>query len=186
MQLTNITTSIVEPVTLSDAKQHLQVSGADDDAYILARIKQARQVAENYTGRVIAKQQFRAVFDAFPGVIELPRVELISVDLFQYVDTAGATQTQAAYATRKDSMSARIIPPYSESWPSVEPGYNKVTVEFTAGYENEAAPSDIQAAILLIVGELYMNREDSIVGVSVSATSLPSKSLLNPYRLHAL
>ena len=186
MQLTNITTSIVEPVSLSDAKAHLRVSGSDDDVYISELITQARQVAENHSGRVIAKQQFRAVFDAFPCAIELPRVELITVDLFQYVDTLGATQTQSDYATRKDSVSARLIPAYGQSWPGIEAGYDKVTVEFTAGYENESVPGDIQAAIKLIVGELYMNREDSVQGVSVAPVSLSSKSLLTPYRIHAL
>lgn len=186
MQLTNITASIVEPVSLSDAKEHLRVDHSEDDAYIADKITVARQTAENITGRIIAAQQFRARFDCFPAAIALPRVELITVDSFQYVDTDGATQTQAAYAIRKDTVSAKLIPAYNTSWPSTEAGYDKVTVEFTAGYENDSVPSDIQAAIKMIVGELYMNREDSITGVSVAATSLPSKSLLNPYRLHAL
>lgn len=186
MQLTNISTSIIEPVALCDAKEHLRVSGSDDDVYISELITQARQVAENLTGRVIAKQQFRAVFDAFPCEIELPRVELITVDLFEYVDTAGATQTQSAYVIRKNTVSAKLIPAYSTSWPSTEAGYDKVTIEFTAGYENASVPGDIQAAIKLIVGELYMNREDSIQGVSVAPVSLSSKSLLAPYKVYAI
>ena len=186
MQLTNITASIVEPVSLSDAKTHLQISHDDDDVYISELITQARTLAENHTERVIAKQQFRAVLDDFPSVIELPKVELISVDLFEYVDTLGATQTQSSYVIRKNSVSAKLIPDYSESWPSTQPGYDKVKVEFTAGYENGEVPADIQAAIKLMVGELYMNREDSVQGVSVAPVSLSSKSLLAPYRVHAL
>lgn len=186
MQLTNITTSISEPITLDDAKAHLQVTRDEDDVYISELITQARKFAEGYTNRTIAKQSFRCLFDAFPCEIELPRVELISVDLFEYVDANGSTQTQASYVARKNSVSAKLIPAYGQSWPATEAGYDKVTVEFTAGYENGSVPSDIQAAIKLIVGEFYMNREDSVSGVSVSPASIGSKSLLAPYRIIAL
>ena len=186
MQLTNITASIVEPVSLSDAKEHLRVTHSDHDVKIAEHITQARQVAENITNRVIAAQQFRALFDCFPSTIELPRVELLAVDLFEYVDTLGATQTYSGYVTRKNTVSAQLIPAYDTSWPSTEAGYDKVTVEFTAGYANDSVPSDIQAAIKLIVGELYMNSEDSVHGVSVAPVSLSSKSLMAPYRVHSL
>ena len=40
----------------------------------------------------------------------------------------------------------------------------------------------IQAALLLIVGHLYANREDVLAGVSVAQLPNGSQSLLQPYR----
>lgn len=40
----------------------------------------------------------------------------------------------------------------------------------------------IKAAILLILGSLYANRENEIVGVSVAELPMGSRSLLQPYR----
>lgn len=41
----------------------------------------------------------------------------------------------------------------------------------------------IKAAVLLICGSLYANREDTVVGVSVAELPGGSKMLLQPYRI---
>ena len=50
--------------------------------------------------------------------------------------------------------------------------------------ENPMIVNDaINAAILLIVGHLYANREDVIVGVAAYQLPGGAKSILNPYRI---
>ena len=44
----------------------------------------------------------------------------------------------------------------------------------------------IKAAILLITGHLYANREDTVIGVSVAVLPAGSKMLLQPYRVDLL
>jgi hypothetical protein len=43
----------------------------------------------------------------------------------------------------------------------------------------------VQAALLLIVGHLYANREDVVVGASVSALPHGADCLLQPYKVYA-
>jgi hypothetical protein len=53
----------------------------------------------------------------------------------------------------------------------------------TAGDDPIVVTKSITAACLLILGNLYANREDVVVGVSVSDLPQGSRSLLSPYRV---
>ena len=50
-------------------------------------------------------------------------------------------------------------------------------------YTQETIPPAIKAAILLILGTLYDNESDNIVGRSVSELSLTAEKLLLPWRV---
>lgn len=50
-------------------------------------------------------------------------------------------------------------------------------------YTAETLPPAIKAAILLILGTLYDNESDNIVGRSVSELSLTAEKLLLPWRI---
>jgi uncharacterized phiE125 gp8 family phage protein len=71
--LTVETPPAIEPVTLTEAKQHLRVDIADDDTYIEALIVAARQYAEEYLDRALISQQLAVRMDTFPYEFELPR-----------------------------------------------------------------------------------------------------------------
>jgi len=71
--LTVETAPAVEPVTLTEAKQHLRVDIDDDDTYIEALIVAARQYAEEYLDRALISQQLAMRMDTFPYEFELPR-----------------------------------------------------------------------------------------------------------------
>ena len=71
-----------------------------------------------------------------------------------------------------------------ESWASK---INAVTIEFTAGYGNASAvPQDIKHAMLLLIGEMYENREESVTGTIVSAMPTTAKSLLDIHQAKTL
>jgi hypothetical protein len=53
----------------------------------------------------------------------------------------------------------------------------------TAGDDPIVITKSITAACLLILGNLYANREDTVVGVSVAELPQGSRSLLSPYRV---
>ena len=50
-------------------------------------------------------------------------------------------------------------------------------------YTSETLPPAIKAAVLLILGTLYDNESDQIVGRSVSELSLTAEKLLLPWRI---
>lgn len=55
--------------------------------------------------------------------------------------------------------------------------------EIRTEYTHETIPPAIKAAILLILGTLYDNESDQIVGKSVSELSLTAEKLLQPWRV---
>lgn len=180
-KIENISTSITEPVSLSELKTHLRVTSNSEDAYLLTLITQAREMAETYANAVIAQQSFRLTLDQFVGQIYLPYTPVISIDSFTYVDTAGATQTLTSsdYHFSNTAYDPVLIPPYSESWPNAQDGYEKVVIEFTAGFAT--APEYAKAAIMMIAGDLWMNREDS-APVKLEAVNWQASALLAPIR----
>ena len=56
----------------------------------------------------------------------------------------------------------------------------KLTQEFSA----ESLPASIRAAILLILGTLFDNEADVVVGRSVAQLPLTAEMLLQPWRVH--
>ena len=63
-----------EPVSASEAKAHLRVTGSGDDTYIGALITAARQLAEQKCNRALITQTWDLVLDAWPcdGVVQIP------------------------------------------------------------------------------------------------------------------
>ena len=181
-KLENISTSISEPVELSDVKTHLRVDYDDEDVLLTAYISAARSIAENYANRVIAPQQFRLTLDRFPHLIRLPKTPVITIDSFTYVDNQGATQPLSSgtgYHFSNEEFDPVLVPPYTENWPDTEDGYEKVVITFTAGY---SSPTEIiKSAIMLIIGDLYMNRESS-APVSLQQVPFGAKALLDSIR----
>ncbi|KQV78478.1 hypothetical protein ASD15_21945 [Massilia sp. Root351] len=53
----------------------------------------------------------------------------------------------------------------------------------TAGDAPKVATASVLAAALLMLGHLYANREDTVVGVSVAELPMGAKSLLSSYRV---
>jgi uncharacterized phiE125 gp8 family phage protein len=189
MGLKLVTAPAVEPVSLAEAKTHLRLDTATDDAYVSALITAARERVELFLRRALIAQAYEYAVDDFPGydrAIDLPRPPLRSVEWIRYVDTAGAVQTLDPDIYMVDASSnemGRIARAWNRSWPFTRYTINAVTVRFTAGYGEEPGnvPQAIRHAILIETANLYENREDAVVGQAVNMLSV-SERLLWPYR----
>lgn len=127
----------VEPIARQQAKDHLRVSGTDEDALIDGLIVAARSFTEGYLGgAALVLQSRRLLLDCFPACIDLEHGPVRAVQSIQYLDEAGDLQTLAAdqYRLDKYSRPARITPEYSVTWPSTYEVPNAVLVNYTAGY----------------------------------------------------
>lgn len=172
MRLTLIAAPATAPVSPTEAKEHLQVIGTAQDAAITAMLAAAVSHLDGPTGtvgRALIEQEWKLLLDRFPcDALEIPLGRLISVTSVKYVDPYGAEQTLAPSAYVVDSVSDRgvITPAYGTSWPATRTQRNAVTVQFKAGYGPAAddVPQAIRSAILLMVGDLFENREAAIVG----------------------
>lgn len=188
-----------EPVSLNEARTHLRIEPFGyplchpDDAYIQMLVSAAREWAEQYTRRALATQTINFALNGFPEVIDLPIAPLQSVSSIKYLDINNVLQTLNTSVYYIDYFDSKIYLNSNQVWPSTSNRENSVIVEYVAGYTNEDGqnlsplPFPIKAAILLMVGSFYENRqEDQMGNARVSFNSLPLGvyNLLQPYRLN--
>lgn len=170
----------VEPVSTSEAKNHLRVSISDDDTLIDALVAAAREDCEDFRNQSFITQTLVLYLDDWPedDVIKLPRGPVQSVTSVQYTDEDDNTSTFASsnYVVDAKSEPARIALKRTASWPSdTLQEVNGVQVTYVAGYGDDAAdvPAAIVEAIKLTIGHYYENREDVILGSGLTATTIP-------------
>jgi uncharacterized phiE125 gp8 family phage protein len=187
MILTLVTAPAIEPITLQEAKDHMRVDHAYDDALIEPLITAAREMVESITRRALITQTWDYYLDTFPNVLRLPMSPLQSISSITYTDVDGASQTlsSAVYVVDSDHEPGRVYEGYSQSWPSTQSIRKAVKVRYVAGYGDAAVdvPMPIRQAMLLIIGHLYENREPYITGTTISKSPMAAESLLGPYRV---
>jgi uncharacterized phiE125 gp8 family phage protein len=183
-----------EPITLIEARLHLRLDATGspashpDDALVTSLIKAARQHIDGKDGllsRALITQTWELQLDGFPvNEIRLALPPLQSVSSVKYDDTAGVEQTVATanYAVDAVTPPGWVIPITGFSWPATMETPNAVRIRFVAGYGNAAAvPEPIKAAMKLLIGHLYENREEVAVAQTVSILPMAAEALLSPY-----
>lgn len=187
-----------EPVTLADAREHLHevAYGSPpehpNDSQIVRAIKSAREFCEQYLERSLAAQTITMVVDNFSKPLLLPNGPIQSVESITYVDENGATQMLATTVYELETFGNKIRLKYGQVYPNTRVQDDAVTITYVAGYTNGESPDTyplpepIKSAMLLIIGNLYENRQQDVLGnTRISFNSLPLGvyNLLQPYRL---
>lgn len=186
---TVITPPASEPITLEEAKAHLRVVYADDDAQIQLFITAARQMAEEYLQRALMPQTLQLVVDDFGTGLQLPWPPFAGNIALGYFDADGAPAHVLPDNLVVDYRSglATLRPVYGTSWPATRGG-SQITIQYGAGYLDAASvPAPIKVWMLLLIGTLYENRESVVVGTGISAAELPGgiwDKLVQPYRVY--
>ena len=183
-----ITAPSVEPVSLTEAKDHCRVDGAEFDALFNGVIiPAARESAEHELNRALCTQTRELVLDEFEDELFLFGDPIQSVVSIKYLDSYGVQQTldPINYTLDKDSSPGCVKVSYGKVWPETYKEMNAVRVQYVCGYGNAAAvPSAIKAWILLAIGTLKAQTET--IGDNKQA-SLPDRfwhRLLDPYRVY--
>lgn len=94
--ITELTAPAADPVTLAEAKDHLEVTGTAHDTKITRYVSAATQHAQMFSGRQCVTARYALKLDEFPTSrepIRLPKPPLQFVADVQYVDVNGTTQT---------------------------------------------------------------------------------------------
>jgi uncharacterized phiE125 gp8 family phage protein len=197
-QITSQVTS--EPITLEEARDHLRIEAFGsplahpDDAYITSLISVAREWCEQYTRRALATQRVSVAMNEFdPNGFRLPLAPLQSVTSIKYLDKNNTLQTLSSSVYYVDYFDAAIYLEANQRWPETSTRENAILIDYIAGYTNGVSPdtypfpSPIRAAMLLLIGNWYENRqEDQLATSRASFNSLPMGvyNLLQPYRLN--
>lgn len=175
----------VQPVTLEQARAQCRVDCEDEDTLLGIYISVATQAASDRLQRALVPTRYRLTLDAFVPIIDL-LAPVTSIDLVQYIDADGTTQTLAPTAYLLDAVSepGQLHPAPGTTWPTTQERPNAVQVEFTAGYAGSQVPTPIQQWILLAVADLYAHRERSSDKPVVPQNF--ADALLDTYRIWSL
>lgn len=198
-RLTLITPPEAEPISLIEARLHLKLDATGspathpDDTLVTALIAAVRQHLDGDMGlleRALVTQTWELTIDEFPeDEFRVPLPPLQSIVSIKYDDPAGAEQTVSPddYVVDLISEPAWVLPVTGATWPDTYDTVNAVRVRFTAGYGvASAVPAPIKSAMLLMLGDLYENRQETIIGTISSQLPRGVDALLSPYRVLSL
>jgi len=173
-----ITPPTQNPITLSEAKAQLNITGSQDDIYIKSLILSATKFVEEYLNRQLVTQTWALYMDCFPCgqkiiIKKRPLASVVKVEYYpsdwNKVDArslyAATNYFVPEFTEGKDSAIFRFD---DSSWPDTFTVTQAVRVEFIAGQDPDDIPADIKQAILMAVTFLYENRGDCC-----SESSLP-------------
>lgn len=160
---------------LADAKAHLRVTHDDEDALIGALRDAAIAHVERVSGVVLAEADFRWTARRFLDRIELPVGPVTELGEVGYLDDEGEAATYngarlvdgAVYASLDDAF------PYANGYASVA---------FTAGLASPGDAPDLLAAVKLLLGHFYENREATSPGTGATELPLGAQALIDTYR----
>lgn len=154
-------------VSLAEAKLHLRVDGTDEDALIGIYINAAEQAAIKAMDRGVYADNtaLQAAMTAAPAAL------------------TAATSTYTAAVTAADAMTDATE--QAAALQVVETAYMRAQVAYRQAFDGIVVNDQIKAAVLLTVGHLFANREDVVVGASVSALPHGADCLLQPYKVYA-
>lgn len=182
-----------EPVTVAEAKAHLRVDIDDDDDLIEGLIATARQFVEVHVlRRATLTQTWDMYLDAWPESdrVAIPLPPLQSVSWVKYTDDTGTITTLSSSNYLVDTVSepGRLVLKSGYTWPATTlQAVNGVNIRFVCGWSAAAdVPKPIKQAILLMVGDLYENRENTLIGQGLTIKELPFavQALLMPFRVY--
>ncbi|MFC0677522.1 hypothetical protein ACFFGH_06615 [Lysobacter korlensis] len=160
-----VTAAAVEPVTLAQAKAHLNVLHTDSDVHIGALVSAARAHVEMTTGRALAAAQY--MWPAGPSWQQLPLAPIAAVAAATYIDSSGARVALPAYTVDLERGALALG--------SGSLLGSKVNITFTTAAP-AVVPEPLQQAILLQVQQLW-DGEDEKRRDTIAA-------LVAPYRLN--
>lgn len=192
---------VSEPISLSEARAHLRIvaygspESHPDDSYISQLISDAREWVEKYLNRTLATKQIEFYANEFKTKYDLSLLPIQSVDSITYLadDNTVKTVNPSVYKFKAYESAAKLILASNQQMPTdLINEEDAITITVTAGYTNGVSPDTyplphpIKAAMLLIIGHLYENRQEDVLGnTRISFNSLPMGvyNLIQPYRL---
>jgi uncharacterized phiE125 gp8 family phage protein len=205
-----VTAPAVEPVSLTDVKDHARIDGASEDCYLEGLIVAARELVERTTGRSLITQTWRLTLDDWPGGneewwdgvregpismlngmmwVEIRKSPMLAITSVVTKDEAGTPTTWDAgnyYLAKQPNGYGRLTRKQGQTWPVVVDRYaGAIEITFTAGYgaTATAVPHAIRHAIKLAVAHWYEHREPASACASASLMPMGLGTLLASYRV---
>jgi len=168
-------------VELEDVKLHLRVDHDDEDIYIGSLIEAATEEIDaprGWLGRSLLPRTMRLTLDdVAPNQVYLPGPPIIEIESVEYRDSNDDFQTVTDY--KSDLLAEPGLIWVNTCWNS-KGGTDSFRVTYQAGYETaDDIPRLVRQWIMMRVGDLYRDRETSVLGTSQSQLKHMENALTN-------
>lgn len=181
-----------EPVSLAEAKLHLQVDHSAEDTLITNLIVAAREYAESRMSAALITQTIDAYYSGWPcDGFALPVAPVSAIVSITYTLADGTTSTvsSSVYTALLKLRRPAVVLGYCQQWPAdvLMPGL-PIIIRMTAGYGAAAAvPYRIKQALLLHIKHMFENRSAVVTGQSAitssAYTEMGIENLYSQFRL---
>lgn len=177
----------MEPLTLEEVRDHLGIDHEFMDAWLDAKITEARGRLED-TGLACLTQTRRLKLLNWPcrGIITLPYPPLASVSSIAYTDPNGDSQTwsSADYVVNTAAVPGTIVPAYDEDFPDIrrQDGVYPITITYVCGCtaRGDERLKEPRAKMLELIALWWKYREGiAEFGQLTSLTSLETQIIGN-------
>lgn len=185
-----------KPIAASLLKSHVSIDSAetDYDAILNLYLLAAVEVFETTTKRAILTQTVKQTFDRFPNesfflLERAPYIGNVSIQYFSD-DDEWVTLSDSVYRVSADSEVPIVQLNTNQTWPTdIHPSaLEAVAVSYQCGYgaSDTSVPKGIQHILASIVGDMYLNREETVIMPGAAAVELShaSKTAMKRYMLN--
>ncbi|MFC7399683.1 head-tail connector protein [Chelatococcus sp. GCM10030263] len=172
-----------EPVSLAEVKNYLRVVDDSDDDLIASLIQAARAAVETATGRLLIRQTWRLVLDAWPErrILRVPLAPFAGLAAARVADASGGKADIPPGYFVVDSLSEPGRIAAGPLVPSPTAATAGIELDIVVGYGSapEAVPMPLRQAVRQLAAGFYERRGDE-----ASAATLPAEiaALVAPYR----
>ena len=167
-----VTPPVTEPVTIQEAKAHLNVGASDDthDDELFAIIAASREEWERDTSTALITRTLEHRLPQWLDTIRLTVRPVIAVSAVTYIDDAGDEQTVDDSDYYLDIDEIRFKTAFTR--PTIEDRSEAIRITYTAGYGSDVnkLPQLDRAAIKLMIGYRFENR-DMMVNDAINKTT---------------
>ena len=153
-------------VTLDEVKAQCRVFTTHEDDYLKSLIPVYSDLAQSYTRRLLTEGEGVVFIEEYCPIVQLPFGEVTAITEVLIDDVATTDYTFNAI-TQKIKINTT---------------FDEAKITFAAGYL--VVPDVVKQAILIAINTAFVNRDDVIVGQTVTKMPRTSEDLLDRVKFH--
>lgn len=166
---------------LARVKDHLRVSDGNEDGLISAYINAAVDFIASYTWIYLQSTSYTAYLDDWESETIIKMHPVTAISSIKYYDANGTLQTMSAgtdYYVSLNGAYARIN--FENTYTLRDQPYDNIEIAFTCGYASHfEIPDDLVDALLMLVSDMFENRQSFSQGVREVDVPMGIKAILN-------
>lgn len=161
---TTVSEPAAEPISLSEAKKHLEIAQSDDahDQHLASLIVAAREKLERDASTVTTNRSVVEKMEAFPDGVawQLSRRPVSAITHIKYYNTSNSLTTISSADYSLDTDRRMVHIGRLVSLPSVYDRWDAVQITYTAGYgaDSSAVPEIYKQLCKLLVENWFEDR----------------------------